>query len=172
MEEFIIIILEVIESSDLIADSALLISESAILSELAFDMSIMEDVYAEIVESLDIFKKWMIKTFELTNDIVNAMLTLQLIYNMVYSHYQKVSDSGMCISVEVALDDIEGTLKKNYKKMITLAQKEIASAKFNNLPESIQDKILAIEHQSPMEYWLGAKTEIMNSLKKIPFYND
>lgn len=172
MEELLAVLLEVIESSDLIADSALLISEDAILSELAFDMSILEDVYAEIVESLDIFKKWMMKTFELTNDIVNAMLTLQLIYNMVYSHYQKVSDSGMCISVEVALDDIEGTLKKNYKKMIALAQKEVSSTKFKNLPESIQNKILEIEHQSPMQYWLGAKTEIMTSLKKIPFYNN
>ena len=165
------VVLEVIEEADLIADVALITSEE-ILSEIAFDVSLLKDVYSGIIESLEVFKEWMMKTFEFTQDVINAILGLQLIYNMVYTHYQKVSESGMCISVEVALDDIEGTLKQNYKKMVALAQKEIASPKFNTLPEDIQNKIREIENQSPMEYWLGAKIEIMNSLKKIPIYNN
>jgi len=163
-------LLEVIEESDLILDSALIISEDFILSELAFDMSILEGVYSEIIGSLDIFKSWMIKTFMLTNDVVNAMIGLQLIYNMVYTHYQKASDSGMCISVETALEDIEGTLKKNYKEMVALAQKQVAAPSFEKIPIDIQNKVREIELQTPMEYWLGSKMEIMKSLKKMPFY--
>ncbi|MGA0560166.1 hypothetical protein ACO2Q8_26120 [Larkinella sp. VNQ87] len=171
MEEVFFIVLEVIEDADLIAGSELIISAD-ILSEMAFDMSMLEDVYAEIVESLDVFKSWMMKTFELTKEVVNAMLGLQLMYNMVYTHYQSVEASSRCISVETALQDIEGTLKKNFEKLVSLAQKERTSPQFNTLPTDIQNQISAITNQTPMAYWLSTKPTIMSALKKMPLYHN
>jgi len=170
MEELFAALLEVIVEGDLIAEAALFISED-ILSEVAFSMEMLGEVYSTMVESLSVFKEWMVTTFELTEDVVNAMLGLQIMYNMIYTHYQQVAKSGRCISVSVALEDIEATLKKTSIQMIELARKQIAQPNFSKLPADIQKRIRDIEHQAPMQYWLSVKIDIMHSLMKLPIYS-
>ncbi len=169
MEELFIAMLELIEESDLIAEGALIISEE-VLAENAFSLEMIGEIFSNVVASLSVFKEWMVTTFELSEKVVNALLTLQIMYDMVYTHANKVRDSGRCISVTAAMRDMEGTMIKNHSKIQDMAAKQVASANFSKLPQSIQDKLKETADLSPMAYWISVKVEIMKSLMKIPIY--
>lgn len=153
----------------MIEESELIISEN-LLSDIPVDINILQTIYEDI-NSFSSFKSWLLKTFNLANDTLNAFLYLQLLYNMIYTHYNKVADNKSNISLEEALLDIEGTLKKNYTQIIDTAKKQIKSNNFSKLPIDIQNKLKNISSQTPMEYWLSAKVEIMKSLKKLQIYH-
>ena len=170
MEELLAAILEEIAESDLIAEGAMLISED-ILSDLTLSGDTFSYVYSTITETLAVFKKWMTLTLKLTEYSVNALLGIQLMYNMIQFHYGRGHDSGMQISVTAALRDMEGTMKKNFQVLINMAKKQIAAPSFSKLPVEIQRRIRSIESETPMQYWLSVKDEILKSLMKIPLYS-
>lgn len=170
MEELIAVFLEVVTEEDVLVESELVWVSESLLSDVAFDMAVLEDVYAGIVRSLEVFKGWMKATFALSGEVVNAMLALQLVHDMVKSHYRSASESGRCISVEEALLDIEGTLIANHAKTVALARKEIASPRFGELPRDVQQKVRSVASQTPRAFWDASKIEIMKALVKIPIY--
>jgi hypothetical protein len=169
MPELILEFLSAIMDSEII-ESALLIISDDILVAIAFDEASLSIVYEEIVETLEVFQQWMAKTLGVSLAVVNVLFGLQMLYNLIYSHYQTVESSRMCISVSVALQDMEGTLKKNYNRIIAAAQKEILSPAFSKLSPDVQNQFRNIVNQTPMQYWLSVKEDIMHALLKMPIY--
>jgi hypothetical protein len=169
MQELFIEFLDVITEEDLVADSSLIISEN-ILADVAISPEILSSVYSTVCKSLAVFKNWMSIALEFTEDAVNAILGLQLLYNMVTEHFRQVSDSNEQISLPDALQDIEATLIKHFQKLRDLAKKQITAPAFGKLPLAIQNQIRGIEQQTPMSYWLSVRIEVMKSLIKIPMY--
>jgi hypothetical protein len=169
MEEIFAILLGVITEGDLVPATALVVSEE-LLTEVAVEEAVLSDVYSGVVETLEVFKTWASAAFAMTSAVVNAMLGLQLLYNMILTHYDQASQNGFCVSIEVALEDIEGTFKANYQKMIALANKEIADPQFASLPDDVQAEVRGILAQTPMQYWLAQKITIMKALMKVPMY--
>lgn len=161
--------LELIADGDLIAIEALIISEE-ILAEAAFTAEMIGEVFSQIVESLSVFKEWMVATFQLSAKVVNALLGLQIMYNMIYTHATRVRESRRCISVTAALRDMEATMVKNHEKIQTAAAKQCENSTFSELPAEIQSRLREVAGLSPMEYWNSVKISIMHSLMKIPIY--
>lgn len=171
MEEIIAGLLELIAESEVVAVGELIISVD-LMAELAMDAEVLGSVYTGIVETFETFQSWLILAFDITKPVVEAMLGLQFMYHMIYTHYSKSSDTGVMISISTALEDIEGTLKKHYEDMIKMANKISQGEGFGKLSEDARNKVLAIESTSPMGYWVSVKPEILKALKQIPIYAD
>jgi hypothetical protein len=161
--------LAVVEDADIIEATLLVVSED-IMAEVAFDEAMLGIVYEEYVGSLATFQSWLAGVYDVTQEVVNALFGLQMLYNLVYGHYQRVVHSKRCVSVSQALLDTEATLKKNYAKIVAGAQKAMASPAFAKLSPGMQERFRQIAIQSPMEYWLSVRQDILTALRKNPLY--
>jgi hypothetical protein len=169
MFELVFQFLAVLEDADVLASSLLVLSED-IFATVAFDEEMLGIVYEQCVSSLLTFQRWLAAMVDVSNDVVNALFGLQMLYNMVYTHYQRVQQTKQCISVSTALLDAEATLKKNYVQVVAAAGKEIASPAFAALTPDVQARFRVIATQSPMDYWLSVKQDILGALLKNPLY--
>src|SRR5262249_30083389 len=170
MEELLVEFLETTVEEDLVPEIELIISDD-LLTGVVIEEELLSTAYSQVCKSLSVFKGWIAATLKLTEEAVNAIIALQFIFNMITTHYSQAVDSNRCISVSGALQDIEATLVKNYRKMRELATKLVAAPSFAKLPAGVQAQIRSIETRTPREYWLSMKIEIMKSLLKIHIYD-
>ena len=167
MEELALLLAELLED-ELFASSVLIISqESELLSAIAFDIA-AEAVLDEITLSYEAFKAWSVEALPSVDGILNGIVGLQMVYQMIAGHRETVLGTGRTIDVEVALEDIEGTLVENYGEVREAAEKLLNSA---GLSASTRASLERTASTSSAAYWESAAGPIRAALMRIPMYS-